>query len=76
MNELHHRQCKLGDLTKIDETIWCYVLASGGPLMRVVCIEGDRALCEFHDSQDRNRRLYTPVACLRRLVPVTPAELK
>ena len=48
------------------------VLASGGPLMRVVCVEGDNALCGWRGEDGRQERFLFPIPCLRSLIPYRP----
>ncbi len=55
----------MNNLVKIDENVWNVVLASGGPLMKIICIEGENALCEW----DGGRAIF-PTACLRRLIRI------
>jgi uncharacterized protein YodC (DUF2158 family) len=43
------------------------ILASGGPLMRIVCTEGDNVLCEWADNEKRRQKLF-PAGVLRRLM--------
>ncbi len=65
----HRKLFNESELIKIDTTK-CVVLASGGPLMDVLCIEGDNALCRIHD-EDKTEHLF-PIACLCTLIPYQP----
>lgn len=62
------------------------MLSSGGPLMKVECVEGDQALCSwlayethygddgsitYQDEPIEQRKLF-PIICLRKLVPYYP----
>ncbi len=48
------------------------VLNSGGPVMEVETVEGNRALCRWEVNNKLARAVF-PVACLSRLVPFTKA---
>jgi hypothetical protein len=61
----------------VDESIWKYVLASGGPLMKIVAVEGENILCMWQDAED-NRKLHRalfPIVCVRRVIPLTEDDL-
>jgi uncharacterized protein YodC (DUF2158 family) len=63
---LHREEFDSDDLVKVDESN-LVILASGGPLMRLVCIEGENALCHWEEGDVRRQSLF-PLATLRRLV--------
>lgn len=52
------------DLIKVDLRDYV-VLNSGGPLLKLECIEGDNAVVSWEEG-----RRIIPVACLSRLVPL------
>jgi hypothetical protein len=52
------------ELRKVDSE-YCVVLASGGPLLKIICIEGDNAVVQVFDTGDRH---ILPKSCLRKLV--------
>ena len=54
------------ELERVDESAHV-ILASGGPLMKLVCFEGDSALCEWSDG-DKTRRKLFPLVGLRQLM--------
>ena len=49
------------------------VLKSGGPILDLLAVEGDNAICEWAEDGEKVRRIF-PVACLYRCVPLTDGE--
>lgn len=61
------------------------VLASGGPLMRVECVEGDKAVCAWDEWEGdwrngngvkKTYRELLAIAGLRKLEPVTKEQVE
>lgn len=50
------------------------VLNSGGPLLRLECIEGENAVVSWMDGDAEQRRMV-PTACLSRLAPLAEAAI-
>jgi len=46
------------------------VLNSGGPLMKIVTIEGDNALCSWNEGTAKDTIGLFPIACLSKLAPL------
>ena len=53
------------DLVRLNDEDYV-ILASGGPLLKIICIEGDNALCEWPVDGKRRQKLF-PAGALRRL---------
>ena len=53
------------ELVKLNDDDYV-ILASGGPLLKVVCVEGDNLLCEWSENEKRRQKLF-PAGALRRL---------
>lgn len=71
---IERRQFNAGDLTLIEETGHEVVLASGGPIMVLVAIEGDNGLCAMR--HDKSKMNLFPLVCLRRLLRLTSNDFK
>lgn len=65
---IHRKTFSDDELVRID-TSNCVVLNSGGPLMQLICIEGDNALVSWD-----GERALLPVACLSKLVRVVEQQ--
>jgi uncharacterized protein YodC (DUF2158 family) len=62
----------VSDLEVVEMTGATVVLASGGPLMKVECVEGDKAICSWEDEGGLVARRLLPRACLRSPAPPRP----
>ena len=66
--ERHTGSFNRSDLVKVDESR-CVILGSGGPLMDLICIEGENALCEFWDEDRKSKvQMMFLTVCLRRTI--------
>lgn len=57
------------DLVKVPDPARPVVLKSGGPIMSILTVEGDRALCEWAGDGETQRGLF-PLACLYEVRPL------
>lgn len=63
----------IDDLVRLPDRDYV-VLASGGPLMWVVAIEGDQAVVEWSNASGGTNRQLLPIVTLRSLVRYVPPE--
>lgn len=63
----------ISDLEIVDESR-SVVIASGGPIMDVVCVEGERMLCEWVDNDGEKQQCLFPIVVLRRMIPIFEDE--
>lgn len=66
--DMKRGQFAADDLKKVEGDF--VVLASGGPLLNLECVEGDNAVVSWKDSTGKTIREMIPCVCLRRLVPL------
>lgn len=65
--EVHAGRFDPADLSPVPDWPAPVVLASGGPVMNLVCVEGDNALCEWWGAGGRTlQRHLFPAASLMR----------
>lgn len=73
---LVHRHLRATELVPVDESAFVF-LGSGGPAMRVVCLEGEMALCEIDaDDDGKGERVMVPVWGLRKMRRLTRREVE
>lgn len=57
------------DLEPVKSPAKPVVLKSGGPIMDLVCFEGDNGVCEWEGQDGTNQRHLIPLVCLYRCLP-------